>query len=265
MKIRKHKPISQLLAAGAVLILMPNAVLAHQGGYIGFGAGQSMFSSDLGSEKWNSEIRALAGIDPTLTTRWTSEESDDKSLAGKIYGGYDFNDSWALEAFYVDFGEVEPETAWNGTGAARSPSFVFPNAEGVFDGGTQGRGKVSAQAIGISGIGKIPVSNWFRAFAKIGAYYYESQLNGSWTASGTWESIGLVGPNTQPYNRGGGNDEATSGFSWLFGFGVGFTIAEHIGINLEWESYQNLKNDYPAGASDAYDINLVSASVDYKF
>lgn len=251
-----------LLVASSTLA--PMGAFAHQGAYVGIGAGQAEFSSDLSSDKWMADVRKQAGIDPTLTTNFNNSSNDDTSTAWKIYAGYDFSESWAIEAFYADFGEVDAEAGWGGTGAARSPDPLL-NVEGLFEGSASANGKANAQAFGISGIGKIPVTNWFRAFAKLGGFYYQSELKTNWNVAGNWQSVGLVGPNDRPYNRNGGLDETTNGFSWLFGFGVGFTIAEHIGINVEWESFQDLKNDYPEGGSDSYDVNLVSASIDYKF
>ena len=104
MHRQSHRATHLVYGAIAALAL-PSAVLAHQGGYLGVGIGQGLYSSDITSEDWNSAIRKQFGIDQVVETFGSSSDQDDSAFAYKIYGGYDFNRYWALEAFWIDLGE----------------------------------------------------------------------------------------------------------------------------------------------------------------
>ncbi|MBN1006917.1 outer membrane beta-barrel protein [Amphritea pacifica] len=81
-----------LLGLGVVAFLSP-AVANAGGGYLGASYGYTKL------ELSNTEKAALNSFGITVT--------DDSDQGYKIFGGYRYNDYFAVEAFYADFGDLE--------------------------------------------------------------------------------------------------------------------------------------------------------------
>lgn len=241
------------------LIAFSSVYAADRGGYLGLGVGQAQYSSDITADYLINQIHIDSSI-RVIETESKTSEGEENAIAGKLYGGYSFNRYFALEGFYTNFSQVDADVSWTGVGLADSQG-IPSGLEGIFRGFSQADGEQSAQALGVSAIGKLPITNWFHFYGKLGTYVYQSELEYKWRTNGNWSR---PGDDTQSYSVSGQHDKTTRGLSWLWGIGASFTIAERVGINLEWETYQGLKNDLP-DTNQSYDIGLLSASVDYKF
>ena len=101
------------------------SVAAHAGVYLGAGAGVSDYNESL----WSIEGGAHE-------TGWTA------------FGGYQFNRYLALEAAWVDLGQV-----------------------------AQGNASVATQGMSAAGIGSIPVGSSFSIFAKIGLFVWDQDTH----------------------------------------------------------------------------------------
>ena len=75
---------------------------------------------------------------------------DDDDTGGKIYGGYKFNDFFAIEANYYDFGEIEDATS-----------------------------ELELDGFGIAAVGIIPVSENISLFGKVGIHEWDADAVGS--------------------------------------------------------------------------------------
>jgi OmpA-OmpF porin, OOP family len=118
------------MTAFATLALM-GAMAAQADTQPGFYAGAGIGSTKLGDD--------ISGV-------------DDSDTGFKIFGGYNFNANWGVEASYFDFGEV-----------------------------SVGDGNVSA-TVGLTGlsavaVGRLPVSDMFSVYGKLGFASYDVDLH----------------------------------------------------------------------------------------
>lgn len=74
---------------------------------------------------------------------------DDDTTGGKIYGGYRFNEYFAVEASYFDFGELENRVS-----------------------------SLEIDGFGISAVGSYPVTSKLEIFGKLGVQYWDADARG---------------------------------------------------------------------------------------
>ena len=100
-----------------------------------------------------------AGVGTTEVSEDSIEEftADDSDTGFKVFGGYAFNDFFAVEASYFDFGEA--------SGTLEDPFF------GDFD--------FTAGVSGLSGsvVGRIPAGEMFSVFGKLGFAQYDVKID----------------------------------------------------------------------------------------
>ncbi len=135
-----------LFAAIASLIAAP--ALADEDSYFygGLGLGQSRARIDVG--RVTAELLA-SGLTTTALTR------DEKHLAYKVLGGYQFNRYVALEGGYFNLGKF-------GYTATTTPA-------GTLD------GRIKLQGINLDVVGALPLSERLSAIARIGAIYADAR------------------------------------------------------------------------------------------
>lgn len=120
-----NKKMATILAAIAFTTL-PASALAKDGmGYFGFGVGQAKNDG--------------CDAQPSGTS------CEDSKTVGRIVGGYEFNENFAIEGAYTSLGEAEL-IALSGPG----------------------RAKLDGSAFSISAIGSIPLSNTWALYGKAG-------------------------------------------------------------------------------------------------
>jgi OmpA-OmpF porin, OOP family len=85
---------------------------------------------------------------------------DDSDTGFKIFGGYDFNQNFGIEASYFDFGEVSVEEF----GA---------------------RASIGISGLSASAVGRLPVSDMFAVYGKLGFASYDVDLSFSIPGFGT--------------------------------------------------------------------------------
>jgi OOP family OmpA-OmpF porin len=128
--------LGAVILAGGSLVF--HAAHAQQTGfYLGASLGQSTF-------------KEFCAGGPTVLT------CDDKEMAWKLFGGYRFNPYVAVEATYVDWGEV--------SGTVTPGPRVVP---------------LSQTAIGIGVVGSIPLGPQFSVFGKVARLWTEQETPAS--------------------------------------------------------------------------------------
>jgi OOP family OmpA-OmpF porin len=125
---------------------------------------------------------------------------DDSDTSWKIFGGYQWNRYFGVEAAYVDFGKG---TA-NGSLLGVSVAGFSAKAWGL-----------SAQAVGT-----LPIGDQFGLFGKLGLAYSKADLSG--TVAGIPIST---------------DDDD---FGLTFGFGAKFNFTRNWGMRVEWERFQDV-------------------------
>ena len=141
----------KFLALSASLVFSTTAAAEHF--YVGGNVGQA-------------EVDDLCG---ELSDVGTVTSCDEKDTAFKLFAGYKFNQYFAVEGFYADFGEVSATV--NGT-----------DVDVDYDG------------YGLSVVGILPATDNFDVFAKLGYYHAEADASssvGSVSSSGSDVTYGI--------------------------------------------------------------------------
>ena len=133
----------------------------------------------------------------------TSGTVDGEDTGFKIFGGYQLNRNFALEAAYVDLGE-----------ASYSGSFFGAPVTG---------GKVEISGINLSAVGILPLAEKFSLFGKLGMFLWDSEAS---------DVTGGV-----PFN------DKADGTDLSFGVGAGYELGRNLLLRAEWERFDASDSD----------------------
>lgn len=154
--------------------------------YIGFSAGQADVD----------ESMVIPGlIDPGPDAR-----VDGKDGAFKLFGGYQFNQNFALEAALVDLGDVSYSGFFTGT-----------------PGGTVSGGRIQNSGLNLSAVGVVPLGQRFVLFGKVGMFLWYS------------EAADVTG-GVAFYSEEDGADLSV-------GLGASVAIGQRVSLRAEWERF----------------------------
>jgi OOP family OmpA-OmpF porin len=173
--------------------------------YMGASAGQTKFDT---------------GITPITASL------DDKDSGFKIFGGYDIDENFSVEAHYVDFGEASLSGTNGQTFRIDGTTYQFNSAASI---------KSKASAWGVAVIAGIPVTESVRPFAKVGFNRVSNEL----TVTGT------TATSTK--------ENSTES---LYGVGVEYSLTKAIALRIEYEIHN--------GDDDA-EAKLLSAGLKFRF
>ena len=197
-----------ILVFGGGLAGLSSAEASEERFYIGINYGMS---------KYDTGISNLTG----------SAKLDEEDSAIKIYGGFEFNDWFALELHHVDLGEATLKGNTGDQFMLDGDLFVFAvdNAKLTFEG----------TSIGLSAVFKLPVSETIMPYIKAGLQQWDAKVSAS--SPGISSSI---------------SDDGTDPF---FGLGLGIALSDNFSVRGEYERY----------TFDEDDVEYLSAGVVYRF
>ena len=150
---------------------------------------------------------------------------DDKDTAWKLFGGYQFNKYFGLEAGYADLGKA--------------------SAAGVIA-GTAVSAEVKAKGWEFLGVGTIPFTDKLSGYGKLGLVKWDVDAYSSAALGGSIAT-------------GSSSDDGTAA---TYGLGLKYDFAKNVGTRLEWQRYSNIGNDATTGQGD---VNLYSVGIVIKF
>ena len=154
--------------------------------YVGFSAGQSDVD----------ESMVIPGLlDPGGTV-------DGKDGAFKLFGGYQFNPNFALEAAFVDLGDMSYSGNFTGT----------PPLTGAVVGG-----RVQNSGLNLSAVGVVPLGQRFVLFGKVGMFLWHSE------ASDVTGGIAT-------FSEADGSDLS-------LGLGASVALGPRVSLRAEWERF----------------------------
>lgn len=178
----------------AMSILSSSAAMAaEEGWYLGTNYGQTR--SDTVSPRI---VNALIG--GGYTTK--SLHDDEKDRGYKLFGGYQFNDSFAVEGGYFNLGKFRYQAEMDRMAVVRGDS--------------------KTDGFNLDFVGSLPMGEQFSIFAKVGAVYAENRDR-------RWDT----GPFINQYNHDKSHDT-----TYKYGVGVEYAITQALGMRLEGESYR---------------------------
>jgi OmpA-OmpF porin, OOP family len=195
--LKKILPFTLLAISGAA---------SAAGGYVGVGFGESSVD-----------------VEPYYTGATSVSDSD---TAFKIFGGYEFNRTIALEGGYTNFGEFGVDYAWT------DGTFLYNDYE-----------RVEASALYVAAVGSIPLGP-VSLFGKAGLAHWFVDYTDYWDDWGiTW------------------TDSAT-GINPMLGFGVKIDAGNAFALRGEFERFLDVGDKNITGQSD---VDVLSLSAIFKF
>lgn len=215
-RIRLANASGTLGLVALAVIVSPAALADDSGWYVGGNYGQS--EADIDDERITDALLS-AGVTSV------SIVDDDSDTGFKLFGGYQFNRSFALEAGYFDLGKF-------GFVATTTPV-------GTLTGDT-----TKIQGANLDLVWTLHFTDRLSAFGRGGATYVETES--SYSATG----VVLTAP-------AGGSKEAAS---YKFGLGLQYDFTERFGLRGEAERYR-----IDDAVGNKGDIDLFSLGFVYRF
>jgi len=170
------------------------------------------------------------------TTGWT--DVDDSDTAYSVGFGYEFNKYIAIEAGWLDIGKTSVSTSGTLTGTLYGKPYTAT-------------GTVAAEAktdgFYLGPIVSLPITEKFKAYAKIGVYFWDSDLEAS--ASGTITYNGVT------YAANAKAQQSDSGNDLYFGIGVSYDIVKNITVRADLTRYEVMDEN----------VDVIAVGVVFKF
>ncbi|MHB1764586.1 MAG: OmpA family protein [Gammaproteobacteria bacterium] len=191
MKLARTSVAVSLVALA--VIASPLALAHDPGWYVGFNVGQSR--AKIGDTRITNDLLG-AGFSTTLIN------NNDRDIGYKIFGGYQFNRYFALEAGYFNLGNF-------GFTATTLPPGTL-------------HGTLNLKGINADAVGMLPITKRFSAFGEVGLIYEKAR--DSFTGGGS-VAVDNPGPSNQSAN-------------YEFGVGLQYDVTSSIGVRAEADRYR---------------------------
>ena len=155
----------------------------------------------------------------------SSISDDDRDIGYKLFGGYQYNKNFAVEAGYFNLGKF-------GYTATTVPAGTLS-------------GKIKLQGLNIDAVGMLPFTEKFSALGRLGLQYAQAKDN--------FTSTGSV---PEPMNA----NPSKSALSYKAGLGLQYDFTKSLGLRAEAERYRI--NDAVGSKGD---VNMYSLGLVYRF
>lgn len=210
MKLARASGRMSLVALA--VIASPIATADDSGWYVGGNVGQSRAKID--------DARITSGLlGGGFTT--TSMTDDNRDTGYKLFGGYQFNDYFAVEGGYVNLG-----------------SFGFTST--TVPAGSL-HGNIKLEGVNLDLVGILPITQRFSAFGRVGAFYADAKDN--------FTGAGLVNVTTP--------NPSKSDVNYKAGLGLQYAFTDSVGMRLEAERYRVNDAVGNKGDIDLFSVGLV--------
>lgn len=213
---RTTKAVGTLGLLGCAVMSSQFAAADNSGWYGGINIGQSRAKID--DARISSQLTGIS-LPPS------SFSDDNSDTAYKLWGGYQFNKNFALEAGYFNLGQF-------GYTATTVPAGTL-------------NGKIKLQGLNLDAVGMLPLSERFSVFGRLGLQYAQAKDN--------FSSTGAV---PAPANPNPGKND----INYKAGLGVQYDFTKSLGMRVEAERYRI--ND---AINNKGDVNMYSVGLIYRF
>ncbi len=203
------KSVGALGLLGCAVMNSPVAVADDSFWYGGINLGQSKSRID--------DNRIIAQLPGSV-----SMNDNNTDTAYKLFGGYQFNKNFALEAGYFNLGQ-------------------FSYTATTVPAGTL-NGNIKLQGLNLDAVGILPLADKFSVFGRLGLQYAQAKDN--------FTSSGAVNVPTNP-------NPSHSALDYKAGVGVQYDFTESLGMRAEAERYRIDDAVGNKGNIDMYSVGLV--------
>ncbi len=204
-------PLRLSVLAAVIVLTSPVTLAQDPGWYSGFGVGKAWSDIDVGEVV--TRLHA-AGYNSSLISTY------DDDVAAKMFGGYQFNRNFALEAGYFDLGKFNYSV--NTVPAALQ----------------QGKAKISGLSIDL--VGTLPLQDNLSAFARVG-------INNARIAQRF----------SNPAMGAGFADHKDRGAHEDYGVGLQFAVNDRFTVRAELERYRLDHNSVTKDSVDTLSLSVV--------
>ncbi len=209
---RLAKTVGALGLMGCAVMTSPRAIANDSGWYGGLNIGQSM--ADIDRDRIR---RGLLSSGFTMT----SISEDDRDNGYKLFGGYQINKYFALEAGFFDLGKFEFT-------ATTAPSGTL-------------RGNIKIKGLNFDAVGILPITEKFSAFGRVGLNY--ADVKDSFRGTGS-----VTVRDSNPGNRDA---------NYKLGLGLQYHFTKSFGMRAEAERYRIDDAVGNKGDIDLFSLGLV--------
>jgi OmpA-OmpF porin, OOP family len=233
LPIRKERIMKKILALAtfAALCAAQPAVAADKTGfYVGGDFANANYDVDQGRLDSLAEfIYTEAGFDILSA----DSELDDSDSSWSLFVGYRILPYLAVEGGYVDLGT-----------AGYKASGQVEDEFGIYD--TAITGDISSSGFALSGLGILPIGESFEAYARLGVYFGDADIDLTVAAEG--ESLTA--------NEKEGETE------FLWGIGGAYNFSDAWAVRLEYSQFMDIGDEELSGE---YDVDRWSLGVTWTF
>ncbi len=203
-----------LVAIGLAIGL--TSMAQAQDAYMGLSAGVA--SVDIDKSSFDDALRSVG-------VTGLSSDVDEEDVAFKVYGGYRFNQHFAIEGGYVNLGSSQYDATFTGGSAE-----VDWKSHGIF----------------VEAVGFLPLSDAFSLLGKGGVYFSENEVD-----------VSASGPGGNAVSSVDDNE-----VNLVLGLGAEYAFNDSFAMRAEWERFFDVGDEDRTGEGD---VDLVTVGVMVKF
>ena len=161
-------------------------------------------------------------------------ELDDSDSSWSLFVGYRFMPYLAVEGAYVDLGTA----GYQANGEVEDELFVYDSTIS---------GDISSSGFALSALGILPIGESFEAFARLGVYYADTDIDLNLSVDG--DSVGSA-------NEKEGETE------FLWGIGGAYNFSDAWAVRVEYSQFMDIGDEELSGE---YDVDRWSLGVTWTF
>jgi len=230
----------------ASLAYAPTVQADKIGLYLGLGVGKPNATiEDLSPD--NIQVPDVFTNPPTAAETTTNKSS---SATWMVYGGYEVNRYFAIEALYLPLGEYNRYFKSNfvrvDPSKPKPPGFTI-----VGNGSFETADKLNIDGFGLTALVKAPLTLRWAVFAKGGIFRWRGQITGDTIFHGV-----TAIPPTLSY------EEKDSGYSPILGIGASYNLLHGVTLRAEWMRINSVGGNLSTGDSE---VNTFDFSAQVKF
>jgi len=179
----------------------------------------------------------------------SSQDNGTTNSSWSLYGGYQFNRYFSVEALYQPLGEYTRSGSNKGL---VDPNLVIKAGFSLSSSATiSDIDRLSLQGYGLTALGSFPVTNYMYLLGKAGAFYWSGKLDRSTTFESSTSATKIVL-----------SSESSSGYSPIFGIGLRIDVSRSLSVRGEWSRISGVGSGLSTGNSSA-DIASFSAQINF--
>ncbi len=202
----------------------------YMGGQLGWG---KVHQDTITNHDLNAITTSGLGYN-NYTVKSYSESSSDSGLAGRLFGGYQINETWGAELGWSKFKNMTTKASDKGVDNVNGLPFS-----------SSASGTVKTDAIDLVAKATYPIQNNINVYGKLGAAYLMQRANASAALSEPGFKV-----------AGSGSDNEHKVYP-TFGVGASYEFTQNVAADLSWNRIQKVGNSKKMSSTDFVGVGLI--------